>query len=412
MRSSFPSLSRRQALLGAAGLGLSVSFLGGADFSWADEALARRKLVVIVCRGAMDGLSMAPPMGERNYTALRSQIALPGYGQPGGALKLDGDFGLHPKLDAVHKLALAGQARIAPAVATPDRERSHFEGQDVLENGGTAAYGATSGWLNRALQAMAPGRRVSAISVGDGVPLLLRGPLQTASWSPGPAPDGDPRLPTILMDLYAKDPLLGPALASGLQTRTMVEGVMTPDSQMEVGKKSFGKEGPAIALGQAAGRLMTQPNGPSVMALSLYGFDTHHAQGSSEGLLAQRLAVLDGAIDGLHQGLGPAWKDTVVLAVTEFGRTVRVNGTGGTDHGTASAALLAGGALRTGGIVGDWPGLAEARLYEGRDLAPTLDMRGLFKGVLAEHYGIERAALDATVFPDSARVAPVSGIIA
>jgi uncharacterized protein (DUF1501 family) len=412
MRLSLPSLSRRQALLGAAGVGLSVTFLGGVDFPWADEALARRKLVVIICRGAMDGLSMAPPMGERGYAALRGQIALPGYGQPGGALKLDGDFGLHPKLDAVHKLALSGQARIVPAIATPDRDRSHFEGQDVLENGTAGAYRSSTGWLNRALQAMAPGRRVSAISVGDGTPLILRGQVQTASWSPGPAPEGDPRLPSILMDLYAKDPLLGPALASGLQTQTMVAGVMTPGSEMDVGKKSFGKEGPAIALGQAAGRLMTQPNGPSVMALSLYGFDTHHAQGSSEGLLAQRFAVLDGAIDGLHQGLGPAWKDTVVLAVTEFGRTVRVNGTGGTHHGTASAALLAGGAVRTGGIVGDWPGLAEARLYEGRDLAPTLDMRALFKGVLAEHYGVERAVLDAAVFPDSARVAPVSGIVA
>ena len=404
-------LSRRQALLGAAGLGLSVSFLGGVDFAAADTALARRKLVVIVCRGAMDGLSLAPPIGDRSYRALRPRIAIPGYGETGGALKLDGDFGLHPRLDAVHRLALAGQARIVPAIATPDRERSHFEGQDVLESGAPGAYRAQSGWLNRALQAMAPGRKVSAMAVGDGTPLILRGPVQTASWSPGAASSGDPRLPTILMDLYAKDPLLGPALASGLQTQTMVADVVGPDAaQMESGKKAANKEGAAQDLGRAAGKLLAQPGGPSVMAVSLYGFDTHHAQGASEGLLAQRFRVLDGAIDGLHQGLGPAWKDTVIVAVTEFGRTVRVNGTGGTDHGTASAALLIGGAVRTGGIVGDWPGLT--RLYENRDLAPTLDMRGLFKGVLADHFGVDRAALDTRVFPDSAQVRPVQGLIA
>ncbi len=404
-------LSRRQALLGAAGLGLSVSFLGGVDFAAADSALARRKLVVLVCRGAMDGLSFAPPLGERSYAGLRGRIAVPGYGQQGGALKLDGHFGLHPRLDAVHRLALAGQARIAPAVATPDRERSHFEGQDVLESGAAGAYRASSGWLNRALQAMAPGRKVSAMAVGDGTPLILRGPIQTASWSPGARPEGDTKLPSILMDLYAKDPLLGPALASGLQTQTMVADVMGPQPAGQAyGRKAGNKEGPAIELGKAAGKLLAQPNGPSVMALSLYGFDTQPAQGSSDGLLAQRFSVLDGAVDGLHQGLGPAWKDTVILAVTEFGRTVRANGTGGTDHGTASAALIAGGAVRTGGIVGDWPGLE--RLYEGRDLQPTLDMRSLFTGVLHDHFGVERAALDTRVFPDSARVAPVSGLIA
>jgi uncharacterized protein (DUF1501 family) len=406
-------LSRRQALLGAAGLGMSVSFLGGVDFAAADGALARRKLVVIVCRGAMDGLSFAPPIGDRNYAALRPRIAIPGYGAEGGALKFDGDFGLHPRLDAIHKLALAGEARIAPAIATPDRERSHFEGQDVLENGANGAYRATSGWLNRSLQAMAPGRKVTGMAVGDGTPLIMRGPVQTASWSPGAASSGDPRLPTILMDLYAKDPLLGPALASGLETRTMVADVTGPeDPGMKAGKKGLGKEAPALALGQAAGKLMARPDGPSVLALSVYGFDTHHAQGASDGLLAGRFSVIDGAVQGLREGLGDAWKDTIVIAVTEFGRTVRANGTGGTDHGTASTALLAGGALRKGGIVGDWPGLAQASLYEGRDLAPTLDMRGLFKGVLAGHFGIERALLDTTVFPDSARIAPVSGLVA
>jgi len=157
---------------------------------------------------------------------------------------------------------------------------------------------------------------------------------------------------------------------------------------------------------------MIQPGGPQLAALSIDGFDTHANQGSSQGQLATRLAYLDATIDGLADGMGPAWKDTVVVVATEFGRTARVNGTVGTDHGTASTALLLGGALAKGGIVGDWPTLADGKLFENRDTAPTLDMRALFKGLLVGQYGLDRRALDTTVFPDSAAVAPASGIIA
>jgi uncharacterized protein (DUF1501 family) len=157
---------------------------------------------------------------------------------------------------------------------------------------------------------------------------------------------------------------------------------------------------------------MTEPGGPQIAAAELDGFDTHANQGAAEGQLAGRLAYLDGFIDGLHTGLGPAWSDTVVLVATEFGRTARINGTKGTDHGTASTALLLGGAIKRGGIIGDWPTLQQARLFENRDTAPTLDMRALFKGVLAEHLGVDRAALDATVFPGSGSAAPLNGLVA
>jgi uncharacterized protein (DUF1501 family) len=171
----------------------------------------------------------------------------------------------------------------------------------------------------------------------------------------------------------------------------------------------------ATAARQAGATLagfMVQPGGPQVAAVSLDGFDTHANQGSSQGQLANRLAYLDAMLDGLNSGLGPAWSDTAVVVATEFGRTAHVNGTNGTDHGTASTALLLGGALKRGGIVGDWPTLADGRLFEARDTAPTVDMRGLFKGLLAEHLGVDRPALDSAVFPDSAGVAPVSGLIA
>jgi uncharacterized protein (DUF1501 family) len=167
----------------------------------------------------------------------------------------------------------------------------------------------------------------------------------------------------------------------------------------------------ARKLGATVAGFMREAGGPQIAAISLDGFDTHANQGAATGQLATRLAYLDAVLDGIHTGLGPDWKDTVVVVATEFGRTARINGTAGTDHGTASTALLLGGALKRGGIVGDWPTLKAAALFENRDLAPTLDMRGLFKGVLADHLGVERTALDQTVFPDSGSVSPVAGLV-
>ncbi|HWA60457.1 MAG TPA: DUF1501 domain-containing protein [Caulobacteraceae bacterium] len=437
---SLPAPSRRGLIAGALGLGVTVEFLGGRAFAASDGAAAAKKLVVVICRGGMDGLSVSPPVGDPNYRALRGPIAIAGFGEAGGALKLDDTFGLHPALASVHALALKGEARIAPAVATPDRARSHFEAQDVLESGGTVVYGTSSGWLNRALEAMGPPGQVKAISVGATAPLLLRGKVEAASWSPGGAPERDHRLPGILQDLYANDPLLGPALASGLATEsmariatadadslaagmtgpeppatmTMASAPAAPGDRAGAGYAALARQQAPQAkkLGATLAGFMTQPDGKQVAGVSFDGFDTHANQGAAQGQLANRLAYLDAFLDGLSSGLGPAWKDTVVVVATEFGRTAHVNGTSGTDHGTASTALLLGGALKRGGIVGDWPTLQQARLFENRDTAPTLDMRGLFKGVLRDHLGVERAALDTRVFPDSAGVAPAQGVVA
>jgi len=430
-RSAEPYLNRRTALAAAAGLGLSVSFLGRSAYAAADGELARRKLVIIVCRGGMDGLSVSPPVGDPDYAGLRKAIAIAPFGAPDGALQLDDTFGLHPSLKAVHRLALAGQARIAPAVATPDRARSHFEAQDVLESGGNLVYGTPSGWLNRTLQTLAPTRKLQALSVGVEAPLILRGPLQAASWSPGGLQSRDARLPMILADLYAHDPLLGPALASGLQTQTMAkaasslavaqEQAETPPDAMNpmdaaaskpAGANLGGNPEAVRAAGVTVAKFMTAENGPQIVAISVDNFDTHANQGTARGLLATRLTYLDNLLDGLSDGLGPEWNNTVVVAATEFGRTAHVNGTNGTDHGTASTALVLGGALRRRGIIGDWPTLQPARLFESRDTAPTLDMRALFKGVLVEHLGVERRALDTVIFPDSGAVAPAIGVVA
>lgn len=391
---TLPALTRRGAILA----GATLAFAGAAH-----AATGGKKLVVIIARGGMDGLSVAPPTGDRAYAGLRGQIAIPA----DQALKLDGDFGLHPKLTTVHALALKGQARIAPAVAIPDNVRSHFEAQDILESGGNHAYGASSGWLNRTLGALSD-RKVQGLSIGAQAPLILRGPVQAASWSPGGVSRG-PRLQMILSDLYRDDPLLSKAFASGLQTEAMAAAVGAP---MGAGPRSnFQNAGQGMQFGAAAARFMIQDGGPQIVALSIDGWDTHANQGAAEGQLANRLAVLDAVIGGLSSTLGPEWNNTVVLVVTEFGRTARINGTRGTDHGTASTALVLGGGLKPGGIIGDWPTLAESKLYQGRDLAPTMDIRSLFKSVLFEHVGVARRDLDTKVFPDSGSLAIPSRIV-
>ena len=388
-------LSRRSLLALGSGLGLTLLAAPGL----AAAGLSRPRLVVIVCRGAMDGLSVSPPIGDADYPGLRGQIAIPA----DQALRLDGDFALHPKLATVHALARAGQARIAPAVAIPQRIRSHFEAQDLLESGGERLYGATTGWLNRALAAISPDRGAGAIAIGPREPLILRGATVVQSWSPGGRSSPSlARVSNTLRDLYQSDPVLSVALACGLRTEAAA-------AAFDLSETTQARDARGLAV--AAARFLAADGGPSIAVLSLDGFDTHAAQGAVNGQLASRLAALDGAVDGLKSGLGPAWSDTVVIVVTEFGRTARVNGTGGTDHGTASTMILAGGALKRGGLIGDWPTLRPARLFESRDLAPTLDVRQVFKGVLRDHLGVDRAGLERAVFPDSRAAPPVSGLV-
>jgi uncharacterized protein (DUF1501 family) len=392
-----PSLSRRAALALGASAGLSAAFLGagGSEAASFDD----RKLVVIICRGAMDGLSVAPPIGDPNYAVLRGAIAIP----PDQALRLDGTFGLHPKLTTLYAMVQAGQARIAPAVAIPQRIRSHFEAQDMLENGSGQLYGAATGWLNRTLQVVQPRRPIHALSIGAQEPLILHGPAQADSWSPGGRVDPTARIAGVLTYLYRDDALLGPALAAGLK-------VEAEASALNGGQAPKGGDIQAFAV--TAARFLTAPDGPSIAVLSLDGFDTHAGQGAVQGQLANRLAMLDKVLAGLRDGMGPQWSRTVVVVATEFGRTARVNGTAGTDHGTASTVILAGGALARAGMIGDWPTLDSARLFENRDLAPTLDVRQLFKGVLIEHLGVDGRSLEAVVFPHSGDARPVRGLVA
>jgi uncharacterized protein (DUF1501 family) len=300
----------------------------------------------------------------------------------------------------------AGEMLPVHAVAGPTRVRSHFEAQDCLESG--ADHRMTSGWLNRAVAALPapPGSRAEtdAMAIGVSVPLLLRGPATVGNWAPHGATIPNADLYAQIAVLNRRDSVTGPAIAEGLQARGFSNQALAADDAQQQGSNRYAFP----ALAHAAGEMLRASDGPRIAAMEIGGWDTHVAQVPR---LARVLQDLDAGLAGLKDGLGPAWKQTAVLVMTEFGRTVRANGTKGTDHGTASIALVLGGAVAGGRVLADWPGLSAGRLLENRDLQPTCDLRSVAKGLLAQHLGLRASALD-VVFPDSRAVAPIRGLIA
>jgi len=381
---------------------------------------APERLVVVVLRGALDGLAAVPPHGDRDYADLHRELAIAPPGVADGALALDGFFGLHPSFRFLHERYLAKELVVMHAVASPYRERSHFDGQNVLENGLTRPIGTADGWLNRALAALPGGVHPlseRAVAISQNLPLILRGDAPVLSMSPAAAPDVDEDLLTRLADLYSKDPWFSARLSEAVQGEAMMDATPDiPSSKIMAGAPPA-KAGPARGtdrVGSAArmaAALMRSDGGPEIAVIEAMGWDTHANQGASSGTLAQRLAGLDNGLRGLAEGLGPLWSQTAVLVVTEFGRTAAVNGTRGTDHGTGGCAFLAGGAVRGGRVIADWPGLSRNALLDGRDLRPTLDLRSVFKAVLGEHLRIDGGSLASRVFPDSGGAHPLQGLV-
>ena len=386
---------RRTALLGLA----ATITLGRASLALA-SALTEQRLVVVLLRGALDGLAAVQPYGEPALGDLRSPLLLPEPGHEGGLLDLGGFHGLHPALGGLHGLYRANELAIIQAVAGPYRSRSHFDAQDYLESG--ASHRMASGWLNRAavLLPSRPGGAETALSVGTSVGLILRGPAPVGTWLPQGFGQPDTGLYRALAALHARDPITGPAVKTGLAERGFTEGVLN-GADPPRDRYSF----PALAL--AAGKLLVAAQGPRIAALEMGGWDTHAGQ---RARLQGTLTTLDRGILALKDGLGAAWSRTAVLVMTEFGRTVRANGTNGTDHGTGSIALLAGGAIKGGRILGTWPGLAPGQLLDNRDLAPTTDLRSLAKSLLTSHLKIPAGHLPA-IFPDSTDAPAMAGLL-
>ena len=390
-------ISRRELLRSAAAVTLTAG-LPRVAFSRADTDA---RFVLVILRGAVDGLALAPPQGDGNYRGLRGELAI------SDALKLDGLFELHPSFQAVHDRYRADEALLVHAVASPYRERSHFDGQDVLENGGADVGALRDGWLNRALAPLGGSLgNEAAIAMAQNTPLVLRGSSSVTSWAPSQLPDADDSTLTRLQDLYADDEFFATRLAQALKSQEIANDM----GDME-GQRNRGNELQQFrSTAESTARFLTAEDGPRIAVVELGGWDTHANQGASTGALANRFAGLDAGLDTLRAELGDAWDSTVVAVVTEFGRTVRVNGTRGTDHGTATAALMLGGAVNGGRIVADWPGLRDGDLYRGRDLQPTTDLRSLFKGILIEHLGLDDTFVAAKVFPDSQSARPLTNL--
>jgi uncharacterized protein (DUF1501 family) len=404
-------------------LGLGALAAGGAllttrlAFAHASERNAR--LVVVIMRGALDGMAAAPPYGDRDYAALRGEFALRAPGDPKGALPLNGFFGLHPSLAFLQQCYASKELIVLHALASPYRERSHFDGQDVLENGSSHAHALQSGWLNRALHAAPPlAARESGVALGQNVPLLMRGPAAVTSWSPSKLSALDDDTLARITDLYASDPLLATRLADGLSANAMAaqesdgaETMTKSDMVANAARQAQPNNARYVEIVRAAAGFLRDDAGPKVAVFDTTGWDTHANEGGAEGQLAGRLGALDKGLATLREQLGNAWSSTAVLMVTEFGRTAAINGTRGTDHGTGTVAFLVGGAVAGGRVIADWPGLAAHNLYQGRDLMPTQDLRSVLKGLLADHLSVPTRALEDSVFPDSGAARPLQGLV-
>ncbi len=390
------SLTRRDILVG--GAGAAVGLLGGLT-GWrvamaatpvaaaASRDASDARLVLIILRGGLDGLAAFPRPGDAQWRALGRDTE--------AKVNLSDGFALHPGLASLAPWWTEGALALVPAAGQPAATRSHFDAQDLLEEGGAKLGDVQDGWLRRALDTLGMGSAATAI--GTGVPLVLRDKKGAGASSVDPGRESrlDDALARELSRLWAGDGTLEAALGEAMRAHAAADGMTTKDA---------GGDGLA-AEATGAGRLLGPGGGYRVAVLDNAGWDTHAGQAAR---LERQLGDLAAALAGLRAGVGELWPRTAILVTTAFGRTARPNGTTGTDHGTAGPLLLAGGAIRGGRVVGDWPGLVE--LHEGRDLRVATDVRAVFKGVLRDHLGVDAARLEREVFPGSAGVSALGGL--
>ena len=353
------------------------------------QAATDRRFVFIIQRGAADGLNTVIPYAEPAYASLRGELAI----DPAAALKLDGTFALHPALPTLRKLYAGGEATFLHAVASSYRDRSHFDAQNVLETGGGLPNQLKNGWMNRLL-GLLPRSGKEAIAFSPAVPLAMQGAVEVSTYAPSTLPEANEDLLMRVKQLYMPDRQLHALWTSAIEARGMAGERMGDGRNRQ----------DTAALGRIAAGFLARADGPRIAMIETSGWDTHSGQAAR---LTRQLLGLDGLIGGLREGMGATWAQTVVLVATEFGRTVAANGTGGTDHGTAAAAMLIGGAVQGGRIVADWPGLSRGNLVEGRDLKPTLALGSVIASTCAEAFNLDAERTTQVLFPDAERYKPV-----
>ncbi len=397
--SAFSRRSALKALLSgatvvASGLPVRMSFAAGAG---------EKRLVLIIQRGGMDGLAAVPPYGDPAYSSARGGMALARPGTANGVLDLDGTFGLHPALQPLMSMWQAKELAIFQAIGLQGYNgRSHFDAQNLLETATLTPRSRDEGWLNRAL-AQIPGPKPAGLAVGESVHLALLGPQPVASWAPAVLPAADEDYLMRVQALYARDPALAAALKSAIDIRGVAKGA-------DMGGMSGPQARSFAGLVKGAMALMKVAGSPRIAVLDIGGWDTHANQGTGDGALARAMKELAGGIEAIRTELAPIWADTAVLVVTEFGRTVKANGSRGTDHGTGCAAFLMGGRVNGGNVYANWPGLAPGALNEGRDLKITTPLYGLYKSVLSDHLRLPRSFIDGEVLDMATGVPAIPGL--
>lgn len=390
-------MTTRRQILGGLGTAFLTAASGIPASAMATEKTGNR-LVFVFLRGAMDGLTVFPAYGDPDFERERAGIAMAGPGEKDGILKLDSFFGVHPLLPNLQSMYGSGEMGIINAIASPYRERSHFDAQNLVENGSAQPYGLKTGWLNRALVGLPSLGRDIGVTITSSMPVMMRGEAPTTSWSPSSLPQPTADLISRVERLYGNQPeLLDPFQKAKMANASMIGGAD--------GSAAF------PGLMQSAATFLKSDTGPRVAFVELGGWDTHAGQLGYLGTMHRNMVAVNEGVATFKTAIGDKWQDTIVLFVTEFGRTVAMNGSNGTDHGTAGAAFMVGGAVNGGKVTTDWPGLKKAQQHEGRDLKPTADLRSLFKSVLQDHLGVEKARIESDVFPDSVAAKPLVGLI-
>ena len=337
------------------------------------------RLIVINLEGGMDGLCAVPPLGDRTLRSARRDLLI------NDNLSLNPFFGLHPSLKSFGEMLANDEATIIHATAFPYTKRSHFEGQNIVETGVITPFSSKTGWLGRAMELAGVGGR----SLSLDTPLLVRGDMAVEAYYPSNMRGSavpNMEILEVLKSIYEGD---------ALETTEVLQ------QQLAASRNAPGVRDPE-GLASFAGKKMQEAHGPKVAVIRVNQFDTHANQGTEEGLQAEQLEVVDNVFAALKSGLGKMWNSTVVMTVTEFGRTLGQNGSAGTDHGYGSACMIAGGLLENAGIVSDWPGLKSNNLYEGRDLLATIDMRSVCAACLEATFGLEHDEITEDVFSDKA----------
>ena len=386
-------LKRRQILkLSSLGLASSLLPLPGLAFA---NAPTEKRLVVMLLRGGMDGMHALAPTGDPDYLTLRPKMNV--NESADNSMRINGMFTLHPGLQPLTELYHQGELSFIPAATTRYRNRSHFDGQNLLEVGSDSPFGLKDGWLNRALQQL-PARH--GLALGPNVPTILQGSAQVATWADSPIPEVDEDFLNRVAYIYQEDANLSTSLVAARNA---------PATEVDSQMGRAGRNRQLIMASEAASQLLRDPKGPRVAVIESSGWDTHFAQ---ERRLAQQFQQLSESVLTLKRGLKSSWQKTCLLIVSEFGRTAAENGSGGTDHGVGGLAILAGGLISGGKVIGDWPGLGKRDLHKGRDLMPTIHYESVFKTVTHELLEIPSRRVEKHVFPNSQGIRLLPDILA